>query len=116
MPLSGVRITSGSGSISLQFALVAAGAFVAFVAAWQLAALTVLNRWRRCCRNPIIRNRTWDGVTAPYCNTCGLYLGSPIRSVEAAHNARKLFLRTAGLLAGLAAIAVLILAICGPDK
>ena len=64
----------------------------------------------------IIRNRTWDGVTAPYCNTCGLYLGSPIRSVEAVHNARKLFLRTAGLLAGLAAIAVLILAICGPDK
>jgi len=37
MPLSGVRITSGFGSISLQFALVAAGAFVAFVVAWQLA-------------------------------------------------------------------------------
>ena len=73
-------------------------------------------RWRRCCRNPVISNRTWDGVTAPYCNTSGLYLRSPIRSAEAAYNARKLFLRTAGLLAGLAAIAVLILAICGPDR
>ena len=90
---------------------------LAFVAVRPVAVLkvTFLNRWRRCCRNPIIRNRTWDGVTAPYCNTCGLYLRSPIRSAEAAYNARKLFLRTAGLLAGLAAIAVLILAICGPD-
>ena len=42
-------------------------------------------------RNTMIVNRTWDGVTAPYCNSCGLYLRSPTRSAKAVPVLRRLY-------------------------
>src|SRR5262245_42170359 len=44
--------------------------------------LANLWNWKKCCRNPEIIQRAWNGVSKPYCQKCGMYLESPIQDED----------------------------------